>query len=718
MGVSSRSLCQWIMILVLGLTGGIIYSNTLNSPFVLDDYPFILEDRNIHLRQINVEGLVDAAVHGFPPRRWLPNLSFALNYYAGQINVKGYHWVNIGIHVLNGLVLFFFFQITLSLAAASGFSTHHNRMISFFAALLWLVHPVATQSVTYICQRMTSMAALFYMLSLLMYAHARTLQRSIPRGNLGADPHPGSPPSKQRASRLWVILLFLGCALCSLAAMVTKENAGMLPVFILLYEWFFFQDLKIKWSYPKIIGVGITGICFVLVGLAYLGVNPIHRILQGYAHREFTLLERVMTEWRVVIYYLSLMFFAMPGRLNLDHDYPLSESLIHPFSTLIALSAILGLAAVLKYAARKDRLLSFCILWFLGNLVIESTIIGIEIIFEHRTYLPLMMLFLLGAVLLFRHMPNTRSAVAVVSACVIIFSFWTYQRNSQWQNDVVLSEDIISKSPYKARGYANLGLSYLNRGIYEKALLNFYHALSIFPRLPQVYNNIGVIHDKHGRYPDAILWYKKALAVDPANVFAHYNLGLALIHMDETDEGISHLLWVAQKIPHDVNVRIHLGNALSRQGRYAEAMVHYQAARRVEPDNEDILNNIGNTHVQLGNMTEAIRYYALALDKNPKLKSAQRNLEAVINGPRNGLKEGDPYRSLHELVDVYPRVGFLYYLMARLSSRQNDPTSGLKWLKKAAENGYDNWDQIRTEPDLEPIRNMDEFRKWIQSRIN
>ena len=132
-------------------------------------------------------------------------------------------------------------------------------------------------------------------------------------------------------------------------------------------------------------------ILLVIVAWVYLGAQPLEKLSMVSGARDFTIPQRVLTEFRVVIFYISLLVLPHPSRLNLDHDLPLSLSLIDPITTILSLALIAGLIGLAFAVARKERLLSFCILWFFGNLVIESSVIGIELIYEHRIYLPSMM---------------------------------------------------------------------------------------------------------------------------------------------------------------------------------------------------------------------------------------------------------------------------------------------------------------------------------------
>jgi hypothetical protein len=445
----------------------LIYSSNLEGPFVFDDGRNIENNPVIRLTQLSWSGLIDAATKSPLPNRPLAYISFALNYYFHSYRTVGFHLTNSLIHMLTGVFLFLFIKITLGLPAfQSRFG--NSRWLPFIAALIWLVHPLHTQSVTYIVQRMNSMASMFYILSMLCYARARLTQ---------------GPTVK------W--LLAAACLMSGVLALATKENAATLPCFLLIYEWFFFQDLSREWlkrHLPFLVGVFIL---LMVVSLIFMGGHPLAKILSAYESRNFTLTQRVLTEFRVVILYLTLLIFPHPNRLNLDYDFPLSHSLIDPLTTLLALLGIIVLLAWSVWLAKKDRLISFCLLWYFGNLVIESSIIGLEIVFEHRTYLPSMMIILMAAILANRYLRSNFLKVVMICSITLVFAAWTYERNTVWSNAVSLWSDVVKKSPQKVRPHNNLGNALKNQGKIKEAIAHFNKALQINPGYSKAHNNLG-----------------------------------------------------------------------------------------------------------------------------------------------------------------------------------------------------------------------------------
>jgi tetratricopeptide (TPR) repeat protein len=546
----------------------LIYSSSLEGPFVFDDGRNIKNNSAIRLTQLSWSGLKDAASKSPLPNRPLAYISFAINYYCQSYHTVGFRLVNILIHMFAGVFLYFFIKTTLGLPTLkSRFGS--SRWLPYIAALIWLVHPLHTQSVAYIVQRMNSMASMFYILSMLFYARARLAQ---------------GPTVKW----LWAA----GCLLSGILALATKETAATLPCFILIYEWFFFQDLRREWLkryLPFFIGVLIL---LIAVSLIYLGDHPINNILSAYEVRNFTLTQRVLTEFRVVILYLTLLILPHPNRLNLDYDFPLSHSLVDPLTTLLALAAITGLVAWSVWLAKKERLISFCLLWYFGNLVIESSIIGLEIVFEHRTYLPSMMIILMAAVLANRYLRSNLLKVAMICSITLIFAAWTYERSTIWSNAVSLWSDVVKKSPQKVRPHDNLGNALKHQEKFEEAIAHFKKALQINPGYAKAHNNLGTALASQGKTEEAIKHFGIALYINPNYAAAHSNIGVSLAGRDEIEKAIVHFRAALRLKPDNAKVHSNLGAALVRQGKLQEALEHLSTAFRLKPDDFQTYQNL------------------------------------------------------------------------------------------------------------------------------
>jgi protein O-mannosyl-transferase len=598
----------------------LIYSNTFKAPFVFDDNMNIQNNTSIRLGKLTIENIVTAVSESHLQSRPIANISFALNYYFHQYNVTGYHIVNVLIHVTTGIFLYFFVKTTLHLPLLH-FKDTTATWIASFTVLLWLVHPLHTQSVTYIVQRMNSMASMFYVLSMLLYT----------RGRLTSDKR-----------RRW--LLFTGCILAGILAIGSKEIALTIPFFLLLYEWYFFQDLSLIWFKKYLISFAGVMVFLALSALMYMGTETLHNILVVPGDFDFTLTERVLTEFRVVIVYLKLLLFPHPSQLNIDYDFPLSRSLFDPISTSFALGTIIGMFGLALYISKKERLLSFCVLWFFGNLVIESSVIMLDILFEHRTYLPSMLLSLLVVTLVVRYTKLPWLRVVVLCAVALVYAVWTYERNSLWANEIALWSDCVVKSPHKARPHTNLGYALMSQGNLKEAIHHYTEALRIAPSYVIAHNNLGDALARQGQVAEAVYHYTEALRLNPHYAEAHNNLGNALMDEGKAEEAVRHYTEALRLNPNAALFHNNLGSALAHQGKVEEAVRHYTEALRLNPNAAQVYNNLGNLLVRQGKVEEAVRYYTEALRLNPNYALARQNLERVLRqrGASVGPSRVDP----------------------------------------------------------------------------
>jgi tetratricopeptide (TPR) repeat protein len=566
--------------LLLALLAGIvilIYAGTLTTPFIFDDLYNIRENPHIQIPALSLKNLAWAGLKSPIASRPVANISFALNYYFHRYNLVGFHLVNILVHVATGIFLYFLVKATLQTPALRS-RYEKQGWIPFLTAFIWMVHPVQTQSVAYLVQRMNSMAAMFYVLSMLLYVKFR-LSACDAQAGLAAI-----PPGRERK---WPLLA--GCVLAGLMAIGTKEIAATLPAFIILYEWYFFQRLSRKWARRNFLI--LAGILMFSIGLAmgYLDGNPIGKILAGYQNREFSPTQRQLTEGRVVVFYISLLLWPHPARLNLDHDFSLSYSLTNPPTTLFSGAAIAALIVLAVWIARREPLWSFAILWFFGNLIIESSVIGLELVFEHRNYLPSMFAILAIVSLVLRTVkPLPRFAgLGVVALCGvgILFTAWTYERNKVWADEISLYQDCAEKSPQKARPH----------------------------------NNLGAALSRRGRLQEAIENYQTALRIKPDYADAHYNLGYALARQGHLNEGLAHLSESLRLQPKSLKTLNNIGVVLVLQERYPDAIHYFEEALKLNPTDADVHNNLGYALKSQGKTAAAGDHFPQSTSPRPTL---------------------------------------------------------------------------------------------------
>lgn len=512
---------HWLAVLGIGLLAGAIYSNTLDSPFVFDDRPHLIENPAIRLEDLGLQSLWRAAFESPAPARPIANLSLALNHYAGGTEPRGYHVVNILLHAATGALVYFFCLVTCRragrVAPGGALTEPQARMVALLAAALFTAHPIQTQAVTYTIQRMTTMAVMFYLAALLLYVAARS-----------ADGRRARYPLAAGSLLAW--LLALGC----------KEIAASFPAVVLIYDWYLFGDLAPAWFRQRrgwlLFAFGISAALIVVV----LGFDPLQRVLAGYELRDFTLGERLLTQLRVVVFYASLLAYPDPGRMNLLHQISTSQSLLQPISTLASAALLAIVLAVALLAARRHRLVSLCVLWFFVQLLIESSIIALELSFEHRLYLPSVGVALLAAWGMFRAVGQRPLPYAVVGCLLTgLLAFTAYARNETWRSRGSLWADVLAKNPNSPRAHTNAGWDLYEAGDHGAAIVHYRLALKHLAANPthspyrgsRTWFDLGLALAAQGNHEAAIRAYSSALELDPELNAARSRIGQSLLAM-------------------------------------------------------------------------------------------------------------------------------------------------------------------------------------------
>lgn len=523
------------------LVGGLAYANTFQGPFTLDDLTSIVRNPWIGNPGHFFPG---GPGYEFMPRRWVVYLSFALNHHFGDLEVGGYHLVNLLIHLGTASLLYALVILTFQTPQlATSRLARQDGTIALLTALLFVAHPVQTQAVTYIVQRLSSMTTLFYLGALVLYVVAR----------LNAE-------KQQERGTIWRTRLLLIASVAAAAlAMKSKEIAFTLPLAVLLYEWSFFRG---AWS---------RRLLFLLPLLATLLIIPLS-ILTGAvesgtevgaqlrAQTDIPRLHYLITQFPVIATYLRLL--VLPINQNLDYDYPLFTSFLSPqvLGAIVLLSILLALAGYLHYRSRTPdgeergtfaagepalRLISFGIFWFFLTLSVESSIIPIrDLIFEHRLYLPSIGAGIAVAVLVGLAAAKTASFFAgrlplLLAALVVAgLAVVTWQRNEVWSSNVKIWQDTAEKSPDKVRPWYNFGTYLDDEGKPEEAIQALTRAITLDPQHAEAWHNLGRAYIHAGRSQEAVPRLRNAVRLDPEMLNAIINLAVALIQAGKPEEAI------------------------------------------------------------------------------------------------------------------------------------------------------------------------------------
>jgi tetratricopeptide (TPR) repeat protein len=510
------------------------------------------------------------------------------------------------------------------------FLLKHAKSIALLSALLFASHPVQTQAVTYIAQRFASLATLFFLASVVTYAVSRL-------------------PATAQPSRYRSLAWYGTSLLCAVLAMKTKEIAFTLPLVIVLYEFLFLEG-PLKKRILLLLPLMLT---MVIIPASLLGIDrPLGTMMSdvGEATRVHTFMGRteyLITETRVIVTYLRLLVFPM--NQNLDYDYPLFDSFFVPqvVLSLLLLMLILGTSVYLLYRDRHTpgagRLTAFGIFWFFMTLSVESSIIPIaDVIFEHRLYLPSVGFFLAVTGAFFwtaerleaRWPYAVRVVVAFLAAAVVLFTGLTVARNIVWQSEVGLWEDVIGKSPLKARGYNGLGLAYFNKNQYGRAIEAFARAIALHPSYGVAFNNIGNSYYRSGLYDRAVETQTRAIVLEPKNPAFLYNRGLTYAARGEFDLAIRDYEGAIILDPAYADAYNNLGSVYHVSGLYDRAIEVYTKALTLYPGNALFFTNRGLSRAAIGDYGRAIEDHTRAIALDPYFSDAYNGRGAVY-----GLQE-------------------------------------------------------------------------------
>lgn len=598
-----------ILLLVLTALTVAVYANSLPAPFYLDDGCNITDNQYARLTELSWDKMMIAGFESPLSNRPIANITFGLNYFFGYYNPTGYRIVNIIIHIVNGILLYLFVMATTRVRPDL-FRHVPRDALAFFTALIWLAHPLQTQSVTYIVQRMNSMSAMFYLASLLFYIQGRIT-------------------AEHRKKWLW----FSACIVSWILALGSKEIAVSLPVFVFLYEWFFFRHCSISWIRSNLRLLAGALLVLGLAVLLYTDFDPMRAILSGYAHRDFTPLQRIFTQFRVIVFYVGLVFYPHPGNLSLLYDFDVSRTLIDPPTTLLCAAA---LAAVLFWACRhirKDPLISFSILWFFGNLALESSVVSLEIIFEHRTYLPSMLAVFAIATLTFRAIKRPAAAVILLCLVTTVFSLSTYERNALWADEIAFWKDCATKAPKDVRVYHSLARAYQENERFDQAATTFQKALALDPGRMESLLGLGQSLREQGNIRGAVAAHRRAVEIAPTCGDCYNQLGTDYIKDSRIHLAVEALEKAIVLAPFSYRAHSNLGVAYSRIGKVSEAVRMYDRAIAIRPDFAEAYNNLGILFLNPQESQKAVAFLQRAISLDPRFADAHGNLGvALIHG--------------------------------------------------------------------------------------
>ena len=584
----------------------LVYANSFQGTWVFDDFSNIVENQNIHIDNISLNSLKQSIYdENGKLNRPLAYLSFGINYYIGGTNVFGYHLVNFFIHYLTSLFLFLFIFKTLRLPRFNGCVATHAYSIALIATIFWAASPIQVTAVTYIVQRMTSMAGLFYIMAMYFYLLGRT-----------------TPARRKQIS-------FFGFAIfCSLLSFATKENTLMLPASIFIYDFLLIQGVS-KSTVKKNIFIVILPLAFLAI--CFFLLLDFSSILQGYEHRPFTIKERLLTEPRIIFFYISQLLYPLESKLMLVHDFSVSTGVFSPLTTLLSILGIIGAIIFSIAYAKKYPLIVFCILFFFINHIIESSFLPLELIYEHRNYIPSFFFFLPIAIFIvyalnyFSYRRFIQFAIVLLLAIVLIGHGHTvYKRNALFADPYLFWLDNVSKAPGLSVVHNNFGTVLKKQGDYQRAYEHF-----LISEKLGTYNNIdneamnlfnlGGYYLYIGGRPDlAHAYFERSLKIYPGYWRFWHELAVSKISMKQFSEAEKLALKLNEKFPNNDYFKYVLSLCYLKQNKLDKSKEISLSAIRQKPNQQQFLMLLGAAYYYKRDFENAANYWNKALLKEPE----------------------------------------------------------------------------------------------------
>ena len=587
------------------------YCNSFAGPFVFDDQASIIDNKTIqHLWPI-WKPLCPPSHGETVSGRPLVNLSLAVDYAISGLKVWSYHATNLLIHILAALALFGILRRTFLLPAMRDRWGAAAVPLALSIALLWAVHPLQTESVTYVIQRAESLVGLCYLLTLYCFVGGAGSSRPV----------------------LW----YAGCVTACLLGMASKELMVSAPVIVLLYDRAFVGgSFREAWRRRYGLYLALAGAWVLLVFMvAWSGTRGKS---SGFGI-EVGCWEYFYTQFGAILNYLKLCVWPRP--LVFCYGTYINHNVLEIAVCGVAV-VLIGLAALV--AIVRWPKVGFLGAWFFAILAPTTSFIPeLQTVAEHRMYLPLAAvvtgLVVCGCLAGRRLVQSGRVSAfrsqvlggCLVLSVIVVLAIFTFNRNIDYKTDMSIWQDTVDKRP-NDWAYNNVGNNLQKSGRIDDAIVCFRKALEINPNFSKAHYNLGTALQKRGQIAEAIAHYRRALDITPDFIDAHNNLGAALMGCGQIDEAIVHFQKVLETNPDSAGAHNNLGFTLAGQGRLDEAITHYHKALEINPDYAEAHNNLGNAFQKSGQIDEAIAQFHKALEITPDYAEAHVNLGNALQG--------------------------------------------------------------------------------------
>jgi len=580
------------------------YHNSFSGTFHYDDQPNIIDNPGIRSFAAALRDSAPGLRH-----RPLTRLSLALNYALGGLDVHGYHVFNLLVHLLAGLLLFDLVRRTLLLRTVRPGHDAAARWLAFAVALLWIVHPLQTESVSYITQRLEAMASLFYLACL--YGVLR-----------------GSHSSHAFA---W----YAGAAIACGLGVATKEILVTAPLLGLLYDRVF---LAPSWATVVRRRWGVyTGMVAAVAALAYATADTLHERADfpaGFGFRGVSPWEYLSTQPGVILHYLRLVLW--PACLSIDYDWPVARTageVVWPGSVVVTL-LLASLVTIVRWPQIGFLGLAFFLLLAPTSSVMPNAFLAVE----HRMYLPLapvIVLAVLGVHALATRLladVGTRRALeaAVLGVVAVGLMLRTIQRNRDYRDEIALWSNVVACIPGNGRGHYNLGSSLIDAGRIDEAIVELSRAVELQPTFPDARFSLGNAFRIKGDVEQAVAEYERTLRIDPHHAGTHNNLAAILDNRGDTEAAVPHFRQALKGDPRNATLHANYAGVYARAEDWAAATARYRKAIRIDPSYAPAHLGLGLCLEQQGEMAAAIAALRTAMRLGPDLLEPEKELVRLL----------------------------------------------------------------------------------------
>jgi tetratricopeptide (TPR) repeat protein len=621
----------WLSMLLIAVLGLVSYFNTFEYEFVWDDVNLVQTNPVVqkwsNLPEVLTDnlgvGVIQLKSSSFRP---LQTITYMMDYSFWKYNPKGYHITNVILHIMVALCIF---VVIIAL--------FDDQILALFTAMLFVVHPIHTEAVTYISGRADPLSAIFILIGFYFYVkHSREHKIS---------------------SMIGVILTFI-------AAVFSRESALIiLPGAILVYS--FSLRKKVDWTIVGTIA-GLIVLYYVLRKMEILGA------IRQLGTNPPTFTERVPGFFVALKEYVRLIPF--PFQLHMEYQRPIFK-MSNP-RALIGIVFLVALVFGILKTRKKFPLICFGLTWFLVGILPVSNVFVVVNAFmaEHWLYLPSIGIFLIASAGLCWLMKNQQLrpvALIIITGLTAFYSYLTIQQNKVWAEPISFYEYTMKFAPDSSRLRADLGVAYYNAGRKEDAINSFKTAIKMNPHYAFAYNNLGAVFNSMGKFQEAVEPLKRAVAYQDNYAVAYYNMGNAYKSLNKYKEAADAYENAVKIDPRYADAMNNLAIIKARLGERDEAIKYYQKGLELSPNNIRIYNNLGSVYSDMGKFDEARKLFERALRIGARDKDLAiiynnlgltynrlgRNDEAIVAWQKSIEFNKESWQSYQRLIELLQKLG-------------------------------------------------------------